>query len=163
MLYHIFESNKVGSRIIHEGSYDNQLVVLSWLNEWWRKMEMWFPYDPYASCFVVFIRFNVPDHKHYLVSEEDDTIHKTIQYTDHDAILHEYDNRLKSILAQQNTCLKSTHFFICFLPLYFKSLRNMKDVKMIMMMKCSFKCGFRMEFINVSFKLSVQLMHNNRK
>ena len=78
-------------------------------------------------------------------------------YTDHDAILHEYEIKFKNILAQQNTCLKSTHFFICFLPLYFKSLRNMKDVKMmIMMMKCTFKCGFRMKFINVSFKLPVQ-------
>ena len=87
-------------------------------------------------------------------SEEDNTIHKTIQYTDHDTILHEYEIRFKSILAQQNTCLKSTYFFICFLRLYFKSLRNMKDVKMvIMMMKCTFKCGFRMKFINVSFKL----------
>ena len=123
-------------------------------------METLFPYHSYAICFIVFIHFNVPDicdHKHNLVSEEDDMLHKTIQYTDHDAILHEYEIRFKNILAQQNTCLKSTHFFICFLPLYFKSLRNMKDVKMmIMMMKCTFKCGFRMKFINVSFKLPVQ-------
>ena len=95
-------------------------------------------------------------------SEEDNTIHKTIQYTDHDAILHEYEIRFKSILAQQNTCLKSTYFFICFLRLYFKSLRNMKDVKMvIMMMKCTFKCGFRMKFINVSFKLPECIITEN--
>ena len=69
------------------------------------------------------------DPKHYLVCEEDDTIHKTIRYTDHDAILHEYDNRFKNILAQQNTCLKSTHFVHMFPPLVFQIITEHERCK----------------------------------